>query len=75
MRLSWPSDTRLTFYEIAGFTGDGLDRFIQKLKQFPRGTQIVWPMTLDLADRHRAEVEAVQQAAKAAGLVLRIKYP
>jgi len=75
MSLSWPSYTRLTFFEIAGITGDGLDRFIQKLKQFPRGTQIVCPLTADLADRHRAEVEAVQQAAKAAGLVLRIKYP
>jgi hypothetical protein len=73
-RLSWTYSAAV-FYDLAGYSGNGVDRLVQKLQQFPRGTQIVCPLALVEAERHRSEIDAIRQAAQAAGVVLRIKYP
>jgi hypothetical protein len=69
---TWRGDGALVYW-AGPYTGDSIDALIRKLKQFPAGTQFVWSLQKDTEARHRAEVDTVKAAVKAAGLVVEIK--
>jgi hypothetical protein len=71
LSLSWSGDRFL--YSVAQYNGGSVAQLVRKLRQFPTGTRMEVSITPEVERQHRADIEAVQQAARAAGVVLEIK--
>jgi hypothetical protein len=72
LSLTWRGDG--TVWYVAGpYMGDSVDALMRKLKQFAAGTHFVWNLPAGTEARHRADVDAIKAAAKAAVLVVEIK--
>ena len=73
--LSWFPNLDQVQYMVGYMNGKGMKHLKQKLSQLPAGTHLFCVTTTLERQHHRAEFEAVQEAASMAGLVLDIQTP
>ena len=73
LSLSWFPNLDQVQYTVGYMYGNGMQHLQQKLSQLPAGTHLSCVTTVLERQHHRAEFEAVQEAASMAGLVLDIQ--
>ena len=73
LSLSWFPNLDQVQYTVGYMNGNGMQHLQQKLSQLPAGTHLTCVTTALERQHHRAEFEAVQEAASMAGLVLDIQ--
>lgn len=73
--LSWSTNFDQVQYSVGYINGNGMKHLKQKLSQLPAGTHLSCITTRAERQYHRADYEAVEEAAGMAGLVLEIQTP
>jgi hypothetical protein len=73
LSLTWAAPDGALTYSVAAYHGQGLDALTRKLQQFPAGTGVVCSLTAQAQDEHRADLDAILRAARAAGVSVTIE--